>query len=201
MRLFSILTLLVACSNPSERVYALDELNVQRFTLGLPVRGDGKLVVSASLIAPADWSTVRGHAMFSCDDCTLGDDRTPLRDFLWAGPEGIPFGHVTFDSVYGRADFADGRLNVRSEWRSPDLEVEGKVDGTLAKQEDDIELIGCVKFRPTQALLERDPKLYALFGTTGAEMDEQGWFDISIQGRLADARRLARPCELAISDR
>jgi hypothetical protein len=190
---FVLLAALVACSSPSrERTYALDELDVQRFTLGLPVDGDGKLVVSESLVAVTDWSAARGHATFDCDGCTLGDDRATVPGF-WGSD--VPFGHVTFDTVAARVDFADGRMHATSQWHSPDFELVGKLDGTLAKQNDDIELQGCIKFRPTDELLARDPKLYAVFSTTGAERDNAGWFAIAIEGRIGDLKRFARRCE------
>jgi hypothetical protein len=38
--------------------------------------------------------------------------------------------------------------------------------------------------------------LGAAFSVTGAELDEAGWFDIALDGRLADLHRFARRCEL-----
>lgn len=86
--------------------------------MGLPVAGNGWLAVSESLVAPAEWSSLRGHATFSCEGCT------------------------------------------------------------------------------TSSLRVRDPKLYAVFSVTGAELDEAGWFDMALDGRLADLHRFARRCEL-----
>jgi hypothetical protein len=194
MRMVIALTALCACS--SDRTYALGELDAKHYTFGLPVTGTGKLVVSESLVAPDDWSTVHGVAAFGCDDCVLGDDRTGVGDLFGFGSD-IPFGHIAFDSVYGRAELADGKLSVRVEWRSADLDLVASIDGTLAKRADDIQLHGCVTWRPAAALRERDPKLYALFSVLGAPVDDAGWFHVEVQGTVGDPRRLALPCTVA----
>jgi hypothetical protein len=69
-----------------------------------------------------------------------------------------------------------------------------RVDGTLAKDVDELALDGCIRFRPTDALRERDPKMHALLEMTGAHLDDAGWFHIALQGRLADLEWLAKPC-------
>jgi hypothetical protein len=195
MTRFAVLAALAACSSPSsERTYWLDELHLQQY-IDLPVDGDGKLVVSKSLIDPADWSTVRGHAIFLCEHCTLGDDRATLPAPAALDP-GIYFGHLTFDSIDARADFADGKVHARASVQSTDLELEVRVDGTLAKQVNESTLGGCIRFRPTDALRGRDPKMHTLLEITGAERDDIGWFHIMLQGRPADLKWRAKRCDL-----
>ena len=53
---------------------------------------------------------------------------------------------------------------------------------------------GCIRYRPTDALRERDPKMHALLEITGAHRDDDGWFQIAIQGPLAGLKWLAKPC-------
>src|SRR5262249_20226948 len=143
------------------------------WTMGLPVSGDGKLVVSTSLVDPRDWSKVDGHATFSCDDCTLGDDATPLRfrEPIW-DTDRIDFSHLALDGVQATAEFADGRVHLTSRWRSDEFELDARIDGELGVTSGETKLAGCVRFRPTEELLRRRPKMYAVVTTTGAATDD-----------------------------
>ncbi|HEY5944077.1 MAG TPA: hypothetical protein VIV40_01235 [Kofleriaceae bacterium] len=191
--------LVVGCSGRSDRVYPLDDLPVRDWTLGLPVSGDGKLVVSRSLVDPRDWSTVTGHAVFTCNGCTLGDDHTAMKiDNPWADDPstGVDFGHLTFDTVNARADFANGRMRLDAQWRSQDFELDATIDGVLAKTAGETTLDGCVRFRPTEALRVRDPKLYAVVSVTGASTDDDGWYNIKIGGTLGEMKSLGAVCRL-----
>jgi hypothetical protein len=172
-------------------VYQLEELPVRDWTLGLPVYGDGTLRVSKSLVGIDDWSKVKGHAIFNCDGCTLGNGRTPMHI---EGLGDADFTSITFDEVDARADFADGHMHLVSSWRSDALELDARVDATLAKTVADSQVDGCVIFRPTEDLLERDPKMYALISTTGAERDEAGWFMIKLSGPFGSMKRQAQTC-------
>jgi hypothetical protein len=190
----ALLVIVAACGSSSERVYALEELPVREWTLGLPVYGDGKLTVSKSLLDVADWSKANGHVRFDCEDCTLGNDRAPMQ--LGEPIGDVPFTSLTVDEVSATADFANGRMHLTSRWRSEDFELDARVDATLAKVAADAQLAGCVKFRPTEALRERDPKMHALISTTGAGQDGAGWFTIAIDGTLGEMKRRASACEL-----
>jgi hypothetical protein len=192
MRLFVLL--LVGCSpSSSERVYSLDELPVREWTLGLPVSGDGTLRVSKSLLAVDDWSQAKGHVIFNCDGCELGDNYARMQ--LGEPIGDIPFSYLAFDELSARADFADGRMHLTSRWRSPEFELDARVDATLAKTAADSRIDGCVVFRGTDVLRERDPKLHALIGVTGANVNEAGWFIIAIDGTFGDMKPLARTCQ------
>src|SRR5689334_12894974 len=195
MRFVAFIPVLVACSSSSsERVYSLEDLELEKF-IGLPVSGDGRLVVSKSLISPTNWSNVRGHATFVCEGCALGDDHTTLKDFVWAPPEGLQFGHLALGEIDGRADFGDGHVKARMSVRSEDLEIVVRVDGVLANRKEDVTLNGCIQFRPADALRERDPRMHALLSVTGAESDDAGWFYISLEGPVGELRRYAKRCE------
>lgn len=154
MRLVLSLAILTACGGSDVRTYTLDELPVLEWTSGIPVHGDGKLVVSNSLVAPRDWSTVKGHATFTCNGCTLGDDRTKVLPDLVPGGVQVP--PIALDRVDARADFADGRMHLSSTWRSGELELDAEINGVLAERADDTQLDGCIRLR---ALDTRDPKL------------------------------------------
>ena len=191
MRTLAMLAALIACGSPTERSYTLGELDLARYTFGLPVTGDGTLVVSTSLIKPRDWSTATGQVRLSCDSCTLGDDHAPARGIMY-GPPGttVEFGHLTFDSVEARADITDGHIAGHARLRSPDLELDAKVGGTFVR------LDVCVRYRPTDALLARDRRLHALLSMLGVERADDGWFYITVDGAASDVRARSLRCEV-----
>jgi hypothetical protein len=184
--------LLAACSSPPEHIFTLDDLPVREWTSGLPVSGDGRLIV---FLAGEDWASTVGYVRFRCDGCTLGDDHAQLK--LEMFEDGIDFGHITFDTVRASLDFADGRLRMTTQWRSRDMELDAKIDGVLTPRANDIALDGCITFRPTPALLARDPKMHAIISTTGAPLGPDDRYAIKIEGPLGKMRRLGQVCDLA----
>lgn len=194
MRLALSLAVLTACGGSGDRTYSLDELPVLEWTSGIPVHGNGKLVVSSSLVAPRDWSTVKGHAIFTCDDCTLGDDRAHVLPDL--APGGVEIGRIALGRVDARADFADGRMHLSSALRSDDFELDAEVDAVLAQNTRDTRLDGCIRFRALDALKTRDPKLYSLVETMTGNPSEDGLFAITISGTLGAIRAAFHDCDL-----
>jgi hypothetical protein len=186
---------LAACSSDPARTYSLDELPVSSWTAGLPVSGDGRLVVALTPAEPTDWTTVTGSVTFTCDRCTLGDDRTQLQIEFWDA-KAIDFGHLTFDTVRARAVLSNRRVELASQWRSPEFELDAYVVGELAPSAADTRLEGCVRFRPTAALRERDPRLHDVISLTGAPVDAHGRYFITLEGTLGELRRLGKICEM-----
>jgi hypothetical protein len=129
-----------------------------------------------------------------CEGCELGDNYAQMQ--LGEPIGNVPFSYLRLDEVTARADFADGHMHLVSRWRSSDFELDARVDATLEKRAADSRIEGCVVFRPTEGLLERDPKMYALISTTGADKNDAGWFTIGIEGPYGDMRRLAKSCRL-----
>jgi hypothetical protein len=199
----ALLVALAACASPpaptTVRTYELADLPVTEWTAGLPARGDGRLEVGLTAIAPADWRTVTGTVDFRCDGCTLGDDVAELQV---AAPmdlgTGIYFGHLTFDTVRAHADFAGGSVRVTAQLRSPDLVLDADVRGTLAQRAADTVLDGCVRLRLTDALARRDPKLHAVFTMTGAPQASDGTYVIAIGGTLDAPKYLPRACTIPL---
>jgi hypothetical protein len=182
--------LLLAACGPPEHVFTLDDLPVKEWTAGLPVSGDGRLLV---WLAGADWPSTVGFVRFRCDGCTLGDDETKMKLAMFE--DGIDFGHITFDTVRADIDFADGKFELTTNWRSPDFELDATVDGTLAPRAEDIAFEGCIVFRALPPLLARDPKTHAIVSTTGAPIGADGRYMIRISGAVRNMRRLGQVCE------
>lgn len=180
-------------TTPGARTYKLADLAVTSWTLGLPLTGDGR-IESTLPDAPADWSAVSGRAEFVCDGCTLGDDHTRMRGFgvPFLDQDGVEFGHLTFATMRGVAEFSGGRVKVTATARSPEIEIAATVDGELAPRAAETKLHGCVTFRPTDALRARAPKLYDVATMTGA-VARDGVFEIAIGGTLGAIRR-SSPC-------
>lgn len=192
MRLL-VLAALAGCSSPAPQIYMLSSLPIEEWTLGLPVHGDGRLVVALVPREITDWSRATGFVDFTCDGCTLGDDKAKMHLDAY---DDIEFGHITFDSVRARADFADGRMHLVVHWRSRDMTLDADVKGTLAPAAEDVVLDGCVVFAPTDALLRRSPQTHAMVTTTGAPLREDGRYTIRIDGTLGKMRRLAQLCDV-----
>lgn len=91
---------------------------------------------------------------------------------------------------------ADGRMHMTTRWRSPDMELDAVITGELAKRADDIELRGCIVFRPTPALLARDPKTHAIVSYTGAPRSDDDRYTIAIGGTLGKMRIRGEVCSL-----
>ena len=193
----SLLLLLAACNAPGTFAYDQDDLDatIRKWTGGLPVSGDLHFIGIISRDGD-DWRTARGSAFLSCQPCQLGDDKTQLDMTDWFGDHGIDFGHITFDRVFATIDFGDGKYRLEVEWTGPELELDAVVGGKLAHHPDDFETRGCVQFDPTEALMKRDPKMYALTTITGAPLDEDGRYDIAIDGWFVNIQRLAKTCRI-----
>jgi hypothetical protein len=193
MRLL-VLVALAACGRaPEPQIYMLRDLPITEWTLGLPVTGDGWAVVALYPREVTDWTRATGFVELRCDGCTLGDDKAKMHLDAYGD---IEFGHITFDSVRARADFADGRMHLVVHWRSRDMTLDADVKGTLAPAAEDVVLDGCVVFAPTDALLRRSPQTHAMVTTTGAPLREDGRYTIRIDGTLGKMRRLAQLCDV-----
>lgn len=190
------LLLLVACKD--EHVYALEDLPVEAWTGGLPVEGDGRLIVWLAQPDAPRWTNAVGFVRFRCDDCRLGDGIAKLQV---SGLEDVTDGGLAFPgldlgSVTAAAAFAGGHVTLTTTWRSDDFVLDAKVRGDLAPAAEDIVLRGCVRFRASDALRARDPKMHAIAVTTGAPLAADGAFTIELAGTLGNMRRLPRVCEL-----
>jgi hypothetical protein len=177
------LVVLVACNTP--RIYMLDELPVEEWTGGLPVRGDGVLVTD--YVPGYD-----GFAEFRCNHCTLGNDRTrlDLGDNYFDGAE---FGHILFDSVVASVTFENNAMHFESEWRSQEVTLDAVIDGVFTHDRE-LSLDGCIRFALHDALLSRDAKMHSLLSITGAPRDDGGRYTIKIGGTLDAMKRLGQIC-------
>lgn len=200
--LFSVLVVASACGNAardrSQRRYDISSLPVHEWTRGLPVRGDGTITIAITPTDPTDWRTATGVIDVGCDGCTLGDDRTRvlIPELTDEGSEGVEFGHITFTTVRAHVELRQGHMLATARLRSPDVELDLEVRGTMQPTVLETALDGCVHFRPTDALRQRDYRTHSVLSLTGANLNASGWYTIEINGTLGAMRRYAKPCTL-----
>jgi len=196
-------TLLAACSSgkqaspPHQARYKLEALPYLAFTMGLPISGQTSVKVDSTLLGVTDWTTAHGVASIRCDGCRVGNDVARLQVTKPATTsEGLPFGHLELGQGSLSVGFAGGALLFEGELQSPELELHATVTGTAAKVLGDTRITGCVQFRATEALRQRDPETYAVVLATGAVTDAEGWSTITIEGTIDHPRRLGKTCAM-----
>jgi hypothetical protein len=170
--------------------------------IGLPFTG-GK--VDIDLRVPVangkrDYARANGFVAMTCPaGCQIGDDKAKLvptssRNHAFAG-QGIEFGHIAFERVDIRLEIGDGHVKI-ARWivSSNDMSIDLEGDVTLATDLEQSRIEACLRFKPTDALLKRDPKSYYAMALTGASPDAQGDFSIRFTDRLGSAKKFAAPC-------
>lgn len=170
--------------------------------LGLPVGGTADIVIDVEVPKPRgklDYSEATGTISITCTECQIGDDRSKLAlgeelaDVL--GVDGIAFGRIEIDRLEVKATIADGRLTVTS-WKlkSPDLELDAALVLVLDRRLVTSEVQGCLRFQPTTALRERDPRMFDLLSLTGAAMLADRKYYVALEGTFDGVKRLAKEC-------
>lgn len=175
--------------------------------LMLPFTGDGTYDVDLEIPVVngrRDYSRARGYFTATCSHCAIGDDKTNLVPRTTSTSrnqiigEGLLFGHVAFDNIEIRVDVGGGHARLtRWDVTSPDLVTRVAADVKLARDLADSTVEACVRFQPTKALQQRDPKTYAVFEVTGASPGADGMFSIRFLDKLQDPRILAMDCDPA----
>lgn len=174
---------------------SLADLPLRQF-VGLP--GVGTIEVGANLLVPlgGDGINVRGTdgtiAVRCVGPCQLGDDRTSLPD-RGLGP--ITISHLDLSGFEAHIEAKGGVVRLtRFALASADLELALSLEVRLAPDPRASQVDACVRFRPTAALRERDPRLHALI-SLGAPAGDDGWQRVRITGTVAAPRRQGTSCE------
>jgi len=184
-------------SPPHPIRYKLQSLPYMQATRGLPVSGDTTLKIDSTLVGVTDWTTAKGLARFDCTVCRVGNDlaRLEVRNLADTGG-GLPFGHLDFAASSLTVTFVPGSMQLAAELHSSDVELHARVAGRVAKVLGDTSITGCVQFRATEALRQRDAQTYAVMMSTGALTDREGWSNIAIEGTIANPRMIGRTCTM-----
>lgn len=174
----------------------LGEMPMADLLAGLPMTGLADVAIDV-VVPIADgaraYRRASGSIAIACPDgCTLGDDAATVNP---AGGMQLPFGHLTFDKLELQASIDKGRLAV-TRWHaeSPDLALQIALRVELATPLEDSTLHGCVRFKASPTLGDRDPRTAAVIATTGAALGADGLSSIQVAGTLGAHRLLGKVC-------
>ncbi len=181
---------------------SLADLPMVAAKLGLPVTGTADISIDLSTpkAAQMDYTKTTGSISIGCTKCQIGDDVTRLhvagKPANAFAAEGIAFGHLAVDSLEAKLTAANGKLELTS-WKlaSPDLALEVSLSITFDRVLMKSEVDGCIRFKATDALQKRDPKMYALLVLTGAASGADGFQHIKLRGQLSHVKRLSAECK------
>ncbi|MBL9014490.1 MAG: hypothetical protein JNL83_09960 [Myxococcales bacterium] len=167
---------------------------------GLPMSGMANAAIE--LWVPREDGRLRyrkttGAIDVSCPEgCFLGDGRATL---AVAGMT-VDFGKVALGKVAIRGQAKAGVFELTAfDLVSSDLELHATLRVQLADDLGASPIDGCIWFKETPALVQRDPRTAAVLQTTGASRDEAGFFSIKLSGTVGAVRRLAQSCAPAAS--
>lgn len=173
----------------------LDEMAIERWFAGLPMRGMAQVSIDLAAPRQADrtlFSRARGTFAFSCKDCQIGDDSAQLEI---AGQK-LDVGHLDIGWLSLRGTVENGHVKLTTwELASPDVKLDVAFDIALADDLAASKIDGCIRFAPAEGLDKRRPKTWAVLQTTGANADRSGMFSIRITGTLGAPKRLAQACD------
>lgn len=181
-----------------------------RAVIGLPV--EGKLNFSAAIDLPNDhpkvgkpqpnWPKAEGEFVIACPSgCTFGDGKTKLKPLVKNSSqqamvgEGIDFGKVDIDSLYAKAEIKNGKFELtKFDTKSKDGELHVDYAMTLDKEFGNSVVSGCLRFKGSKLLEQKEPKTFAALQTTGAELRSDGLFHIRLTDRFSMMKRLNQEC-------
>ncbi|HEU0032929.1 MAG TPA: type II secretion system protein GspN [Kofleriaceae bacterium] len=149
-----------------------------------------------------DWTKAVASAEFSCPSgCTIGDGKAKLklkaknqRSQAFAG-EGTDFGTLKIESLLAQLEMKDGKLDLtKFETKSPDIELHVDYTMTVQQELNDSVVLGCLRFKGTEALKKREPKTYDQVLLTGAARAPDGLDNIRLSGTVKDMKKLPQLC-------
>ncbi len=170
--------------------------------IGLPMAGNG--TVTASLDLPGgDWRRATARFTVDCPTCTIGGEGAKIKPrtmsgakAAWVG-DGIEVPRLFFDRLQAEFVITGGKFKM-SRWAtiSPDgdliVEVSGTMERTLSASKVES---GCIKFRGTDALAEREPKFDGSLDLIGGVLMPDGLRHLTVAGTLGTMKYLPKACE------
>lgn len=173
--------------------------------VSLPVIG--KVALDLKFESPlvrntVDWTKVAAHLQLECPaGCTVGDGKTKLRpqvkrqnqaEFV---KDGIEFNKVNIDKLLARFEIKKGVAKVaKFEVSSKDGDLKVDFEAKLEKVLNESQVTGCLRFRPSKELEQRDYRTALQLKTTGAPLGPDELFHIKLQGPLREVKRLGVVC-------
>ncbi|MEO8704993.1 MAG: type II secretion system protein GspN [Kofleriaceae bacterium] len=154
-----------------------------------------------------NWQKAVGELEFQCPSgCTIGDGRSKLklkaknaRSQAFAG-EGTDFGKIQIQSLLAKLEIKDGKVDLtKFETKSNDVELHVEYTMTLQQDINDSVVLGCLRFKGTDALRKREPKTFDQIALTGAARHTDGLDHIHLKGTFKDMRKLPEVCGPGVS--
>jgi len=182
----------------NRREVPLGEMPVASVLAGLPMTGLADIAIDLRVPGADgkhDYRKASGSIAFSCPTgCTVGDDASKIQPSPLTS-DGVSFGHITFDKVDVRAEIEHGHVKItRWQLESRELMLDLALDIELAAELADSPLDGCLRFKPTPSLEQRDPRTAVLLHSTGVPPGPDGVYSIKIAGSLGQRRLLGQAC-------
>lgn len=178
-----------------------------RGAVGLPMKGG--LDASLDIRLPEQrWDLAEGSIALSCMGCTVGDgvakikpgspsSSRSMRAAIFAG-QGVTVPELKLGTMAGKIEIREGRADIQQLTASSgdgDLTINGAVRFGRTFKEARFER-GCMKFRLSDELKQREPNFGNLPALTGAPLQDDGYANVMMQGNLATMRWLpAVNCE------
>lgn len=176
--------------------------------VGLPMSGnaDGKVKLTLTKVPgkqDIDWSKASGVFELTCKSgCLLGDGQAKIYpkskrpgDEAWT-KDGVPVPTLRIGSFNLAIDIVKGVAKRRAfTLNSPDGEVELDLEIKLARAINDSPITGCIKYKCSKELYDREPKFRSQCDFGSAVIDSAGMHHIKLLGKLGNVRRVALMCD------
>lgn len=170
--------------------------------VGLPMAGnaDGKVKLKLSR---GDWSKANGVFELACNvGCTVGNGEAKIYpkgkrpgDEVWT-KDGVAVPQLRIARFKLAIDIVKGEAKKRTfELTSTDGEVELDVNIRLAKVLTESQLTGCLKYKCSKELYDREPKFRSTCDFGSPILDDKGLHTIKLVGKLSNVRRLGALCD------
>ncbi|MBP8807960.1 MAG: type II secretion system protein GspN [Kofleriaceae bacterium] len=176
--------------------------------VGLPMSGnaDGKIKLVLTKVAgrqDIDWAKANGVFELACKSgCLLGDGQAKLYpkskrpgDEAWT-KDGVIVPTLRIGSFNLAIDIVKGVAKKRAfTLNSPDGEVGLELEIKLARNLNDSPIAGCIKYKCSKELYDREPKFRSQCDFGSAVIDADGMHHIKLMGKLSNVRRVALACD------
>lgn len=176
--------------------------------VGLPMSGnaDGKIKLTLTKVPgkqDVDWSKANGVFELACKSgCLLGDGQAKIYpkskrpgDEAWT-KDGVIVPTLRIGSFNLAIDIVKGVAKRRAfTLNSPDGEVELDLEIKLARVINDSPITGCIKYKCSKELYDREPKFRSQCDFGSAVIDSAGMHHIKLLGKLGNVRRVALMCD------
>jgi type II secretion system protein N len=181
-----------------------------RDAVGLPM--EGGLDADIALDLPkGNWREADGHLRLACLGCTVGDGKTKIKPpsqgrrggsrAIFAG-DGVTVPKLDLGNFSADIAFNKGKGKVEhfaATSQDGELAIEGEI--LLASKLEDSTFPGCMRFRLTDDLKQRERDFGNVPALLGVTLTPEGFANLRMTGKVSSIRwRPARECNAGIGD-